>query len=161
VPALLAPFRKGVTLAFHSMMPAGASCNQSASTRQSCTSAERAVDRRASTQLLAPRHAMWTQAPRFESIPAWAPKSTRPRIFLTDGPKTNAYRALVNPRDWTCGFISRADVADFLVKQIDDDAFLHKTPVLTSFLRTSSSEPPSSVMIVAARQRNGRRPAPQ
>jgi len=28
--------------------------------------------------------------------------------------------------------ISRADVADFLVKQIDDDAFLRKTPVLTS-----------------------------
>jgi hypothetical protein len=28
--------------------------------------------------------------------------------------------------------ISRADVADSLVKQIDDDAFLHKTPVLTS-----------------------------
>jgi hypothetical protein len=27
---------------------------------------------------------------------------------------------------------SRADVADFLVKQIDNDAFLHKTPVLTS-----------------------------
>jgi len=39
---------------------------------------------------------------------------------------------LVNPRSWTCGFISRADVADFLVKQIDSDAFLHKTPVLTS-----------------------------
>jgi hypothetical protein len=48
------------------------------------------------------------------------------------GPKTNAYRALVDPRGWTCGFISRADVADFLVKQIDDNAFLHKTPVLTS-----------------------------
>jgi NAD(P)H-binding len=44
-------------------------------------------------------------------------------VILTDGPKTNAYRALVDPRDWTCGFISRADVADFLVKQIDDDAF--------------------------------------
>ncbi len=29
-------------------------------------------------------------------------------------------------------FISRADVADFLVKQIDDDAFLYKTPLLTS-----------------------------
>ena len=42
------------------------------------------------------------------------------------------YRALINPRDWTWGFISRADVADFLVKQIDDDAFLYKTPVLTS-----------------------------
>jgi hypothetical protein len=28
--------------------------------------------------------------------------------------------------------ISRADVADFLIEQIDDDAFLHKTPVLMS-----------------------------
>jgi uncharacterized protein YbjT (DUF2867 family) len=53
-------------------------------------------------------------------------------VILTDGPKTNAYRALVDPRGWTCGFISRADIADFLVKQIDDDAFLYKTPVLTS-----------------------------
>ena len=62
-------------------------------------------------------------------------------VILTDGPKTNAYRALVDPRDWTCGFISRADVADFLVKQIDDDAFLYKTPVLMSSLPTSRSEP--------------------
>jgi putative NADH-flavin reductase len=53
-------------------------------------------------------------------------------VILTDGPKTNAYRALVDPGDWTCGFISRADVADFLIKQIDDNAFLHKTPVLMS-----------------------------
>ena len=53
-------------------------------------------------------------------------------VILTDGPKTNAYRALVDPRGWTCGFISRADVADFLVKQIDDASFLRKTPVLTS-----------------------------
>jgi uncharacterized protein YbjT (DUF2867 family) len=53
-------------------------------------------------------------------------------VILTNGPKTNAYRALVDPREWTCGFISRADVADFLVKQIEDDAFLHETPVLTS-----------------------------
>src|SRR5262249_33690744 len=53
-------------------------------------------------------------------------------VILTNGPKTNAYRALVDPRDWTCGFISRADVADFLVKQIDDDDFLYKMPVLTS-----------------------------
>jgi uncharacterized protein YbjT (DUF2867 family) len=53
-------------------------------------------------------------------------------VILTDGPKTNAYRALVDPRRWACGFISRADVTDFLVKQIDDDAFLYKTPVLTS-----------------------------
>jgi uncharacterized protein YbjT (DUF2867 family) len=53
-------------------------------------------------------------------------------VILTSGPKTYAYRTLVDPRDWRCGFISRADVADFLVKQIDNDAFLHKTPVLTS-----------------------------
>jgi putative NADH-flavin reductase len=53
-------------------------------------------------------------------------------VILTDGPKTNAYRVLVDPSSWTCGFISRADVADFLVKQIDNGAFLHKTPVLTS-----------------------------
>ena len=53
-------------------------------------------------------------------------------VILTSGPRTKAYRALVDPRDWTCGFISRADVADFLVKQIDNGTFLHKTPVLTS-----------------------------
>jgi NAD(P)H-binding len=53
-------------------------------------------------------------------------------VILTSGPKTKAYRGLVDPRDWTFGFISRANVADFLVKQIDNDAFLHKTPVLTS-----------------------------
>ena len=62
-------------------------------------------------------------------------------VILTNGPKTNAYCALVDPRDWTCGFISRADVADFLVKQIDDDAFLYKAPVLTSSLPTWRSEP--------------------
>jgi uncharacterized protein YbjT (DUF2867 family) len=47
-------------------------------------------------------------------------------VILTNGPKTNTYRALVDPRGWTCGFISRADVADFLIKQVDDDAFLRK-----------------------------------
>src|SRR5207244_10519095 len=52
-------------------------------------------------------------------------------VILTDGPKTNTYRALVDPRSWTCGFIPSADVAEFLVKQIDNGAFLHKTPVLT------------------------------
>jgi len=53
-------------------------------------------------------------------------------VILTNGPKTNAYRALADPRDWTCGFVSRADVADFLVKQIEEDAFLRTTQVLTS-----------------------------
>jgi uncharacterized protein YbjT (DUF2867 family) len=45
----------------------------------------------------------------------------RPTI-LTNGPHTGAYRVLVDPNDWTSGFISRADVADFLVKQIDDNS---------------------------------------
>src|SRR5262249_46651791 len=30
-------------------------------------------------------------------------------VILTDGPQTNAYRALVDSRGWTCGVISRAD----------------------------------------------------
>jgi uncharacterized protein YbjT (DUF2867 family) len=52
-------------------------------------------------------------------------------VILTNGPKTGTYRTLTEPRDWRCGFISRADVADFMVKQIDDDRFLGKTPVLS------------------------------
>jgi putative NADH-flavin reductase len=54
----------------------------------------------------------------------------RPTI-LTTGPRTGAYHVLVDARDWRSGFISRADVADFLVKQIDDASLLHKTPTLT------------------------------
>ena len=54
----------------------------------------------------------------------------RPTI-LTNRPRTGAYRVLVDPRDWTSGSISRADVADFLVAQIDDASLLHKTPTLT------------------------------
>jgi putative NADH-flavin reductase len=53
----------------------------------------------------------------------------RPGI-LTRGPKTGRYRVLDDPDDWRSGCISRADVADFLVKQIDDDQYLGKTPVL-------------------------------
>ena len=49
----------------------------------------------------------------------------RPAI-LTHGPKTGTYHVLVDPKDWRSGFISRADVADFLVKQINDDTFLGK-----------------------------------
>jgi uncharacterized protein YbjT (DUF2867 family) len=45
---------------------------------------------------------------------------------------------LIDPRGWTCGFISRADVADFLVKQIDDDAFLHETPYFSRLRQTST-----------------------
>jgi putative NADH-flavin reductase len=54
----------------------------------------------------------------------------RPSV-LTTGPASGAYRVLVDARDWRSGFISRADVADFLVKQIGDASLVHKTPVLT------------------------------
>ena len=54
----------------------------------------------------------------------------RPTI-LTNGPRTGKYRVLVDRCDWTSGFISRADVADFLVTQIDDASLLHKTPTVT------------------------------
>jgi putative NADH-flavin reductase len=53
----------------------------------------------------------------------------RPGI-LTRGPMTGRYQVLDNPDDWRCGFISRADVADFLIKQIDDNQYLGKMPVL-------------------------------
>jgi putative NADH-flavin reductase len=53
-------------------------------------------------------------------------------VILTNGGRTGTYRVLVDPREWRCGFISRADVADFLVKQIDDDTFLRRTPVLSN-----------------------------
>lgn len=52
-------------------------------------------------------------------------------VILTNGSRTGRYRVLVEPRSWRIGFISRADVADFLIKQIDDDTYLGKTPVLT------------------------------
>jgi uncharacterized protein YbjT (DUF2867 family) len=55
----------------------------------------------------------------------------RPTV-LTTRPRTGVYRVLVDARDWRSGFISRADVADFLVKQIGDLSLVHKTPVLTS-----------------------------
>jgi len=53
----------------------------------------------------------------------------RPGI-LTRGPMTRRYKVLDKPGDWRCGFISRADVADFLVKQIDDGQYIGETPVL-------------------------------
>ena len=54
----------------------------------------------------------------------------RPGV-LTNGPITGTYRVLVDPHEWRSGFIPRADVADFLVRQINDDALLGQTPVLT------------------------------
>ena len=53
----------------------------------------------------------------------------RPGI-LTDRPATGRYRVLLDPKDWRGGFITRGDVADFLVRAIDDDRYLEKAPVL-------------------------------
>ncbi len=50
--------------------------------------------------------------------------------LLTRGPRTGCYQGLTRPDDWRSGSISRADVADFLVQQIDDDANLGQTPLL-------------------------------
>lgn len=53
----------------------------------------------------------------------------RPGI-LTNGPRSKAIQILREPSTWRNGFISRADVADFLVAQVADDTFLRTTPVL-------------------------------
>lgn len=51
---------------------------------------------------------------------------------LTSGAATGRYHVLPEMKDWRFGFISRADVADFLIKQVDDLALVHKTPLLIS-----------------------------
>ncbi len=50
--------------------------------------------------------------------------------FLTRGPRARSYRVLINRDQWRMGKISRASVADFLVKHIDDNTCLGKTPLL-------------------------------
>jgi putative NADH-flavin reductase len=50
--------------------------------------------------------------------------------LLADGPATGQYRVLTAPNDWRFGTISRADVADFLVRQIDDRSLMGTTPLL-------------------------------
>lgn len=50
--------------------------------------------------------------------------------FLTRFPATGRYRVLTDPTQWKPGFIPRADLADFLVKQIDDRSFVRETPLV-------------------------------
>jgi putative NADH-flavin reductase len=52
--------------------------------------------------------------------------------LLTNSPATGRYRILTVPQDWRFGRISRADVADFLVRQVDDRALIGTTPLLIS-----------------------------
>ena len=53
----------------------------------------------------------------------------RPGV-LTNGPRTGRYQILSEVSQWRNGIIPRADVAEFLVRQIGDQTYIHKTPVL-------------------------------
>jgi putative NADH-flavin reductase len=50
--------------------------------------------------------------------------------LLTSGPATGRYRILTVPQEWRFGVISRADVADFLARQVDDRALIGTTPLI-------------------------------
>jgi putative NADH-flavin reductase len=51
---------------------------------------------------------------------------------LTDRPASGTYQILTDPRTWRGGFISRADVADFLANEVANPTYVGKTPVLIS-----------------------------
>lgn len=51
--------------------------------------------------------------------------------FLTNGPVTGKYRVIENLAGVTAGKISRADVADFMLKQLAAPTHFGKTPLLT------------------------------
>lgn len=50
--------------------------------------------------------------------------------LLTNGPATGRYKVLTEMKDWRPGSISRADVADFLVKHVTDATTFGTTPLL-------------------------------
>ena len=53
-------------------------------------------------------------------------------VMLTNGPRTEAYRIGERLDLWDIPKISRADVAHFALAQLTDDAFLHKTAVIST-----------------------------
>ena len=53
----------------------------------------------------------------------------RPGV-LTNGRQTGRYKILDKPSQWRNGLISRSDVAEFLFRQIDDQTYIRKMPVL-------------------------------
>jgi putative NADH-flavin reductase len=55
----------------------------------------------------------------------------RPGV-LTNGRRTGLYKILDEASAWRNGIISRSDVADFLVQQIEDQTYIRKTPVLVN-----------------------------
>lgn len=55
----------------------------------------------------------------------------RPGVLM-NGPKTRRYKILRKSSEWRNGIVSRANVADFLVREIDEANCLHETPVLVN-----------------------------
>lgn len=53
----------------------------------------------------------------------------RPGV-LTGRRRTGRYKVLADASQWRNGMISRADVADFLVRQIEDRTYVRQAPVL-------------------------------
>lgn len=53
----------------------------------------------------------------------------RPGV-LTNSAHSGRYRVLYEPREWRNGVISRADVADFIVRAIENEEMIGKDPVL-------------------------------
>ncbi len=53
----------------------------------------------------------------------------RPGV-LTNGPKTQRYRVLVNATEWSNGIISRANVAHFIVQELKQSALIGADPVI-------------------------------
>jgi putative NADH-flavin reductase len=55
----------------------------------------------------------------------------RPGV-LTGGPRTGRYQILTEAAQWRNGIISRSDVAEFLVRQIEDKTYVRQAPVLVN-----------------------------
>ena len=55
----------------------------------------------------------------------------RPGV-LTSGPRKGRYKILSEASQWRNGTISRSDVAEFLVRQIEDQTYVRQTPVLVN-----------------------------
>ena len=55
----------------------------------------------------------------------------RPGVLL-NGARTQRYNVFREPYEWRNGIITRANVADFLVKQIEDRSFIGAAPVLVN-----------------------------
>ncbi|NOT41391.1 MAG: NAD(P)H-binding protein [Alphaproteobacteria bacterium] len=64
-----------------------------------------------------------------ESVLDWT--IARPGV-LTGGPRTGRYQVLREPAKWRNGIIARSDVADFLVRQIEDATYVREAPVLVN-----------------------------